>query len=138
MEIPPDDTPLRTLPFSTRVRHCLIVAGLERVGDVRARPYSALMAIPNFGQGALLEVVACLGDWDGAGFDVEAIRHPPPERDEAAALAAARAERRAAYRAFIDASDRMRGLQIAVKLRRLREQAAREQAWREALGADPS
>jgi len=49
----PDDTPIREVQFSTRIKDALFAAGLKTVGEVREMSDEALLALPDFGKASV-------------------------------------------------------------------------------------
>lgn len=71
-----DERPIKELGLSVRAYNCLRRAGIATIADLTSRHESELIAIPNFGQTSLQEVLQVLAA-QGLGLS-NVIRHPLP------------------------------------------------------------
>ena len=55
-----DDRLIEELEIGVRAYNCLKRAGVQTIGDLTAKSYSELTAIPNFGERSIEEVVEAL------------------------------------------------------------------------------
>ena len=57
----PDDTPLDTVRFSTRIRNALTEAGWKTVGEIREASDATLLGLPDLGKGSVAHLRKTLG-----------------------------------------------------------------------------
>jgi DNA-directed RNA polymerase alpha subunit len=57
----PDNMATREVRFPTRIKNALFAAGLKTVGDVREMSDSALLSLPDFGEGSVAHLRETLG-----------------------------------------------------------------------------
>jgi DNA-directed RNA polymerase alpha subunit len=57
----PDDTLISDVEFPSRIRHALVAAGLQTVGQVRETSDEILLSFPDFGKGSVAHLRETLG-----------------------------------------------------------------------------
>ncbi len=57
----PDDTPIKNVRFSTRVRNALTTAGVKTVGEIREASDATLLSLQDLGKGSVAHLRETLG-----------------------------------------------------------------------------
>ncbi len=57
----PDDTPIKNVRFSTRVRNALTSAGLKTIGEIREASDAMLLSLEDLGKGSVAHLRETLG-----------------------------------------------------------------------------
>lgn len=63
----PDATPVADLGLPGYGRNACFHAGIETVGDIRAKGRQGMKAVPNFGVRSLARLEAAIGSWISPG-----------------------------------------------------------------------
>jgi hypothetical protein len=57
----PDDTPIKNVRFSTRIRNALAASGLKTIGEIRETSDATLLSLQDFGRGSIIHLRDTLG-----------------------------------------------------------------------------
>jgi DNA-directed RNA polymerase alpha subunit len=77
----PDDTPIESVRFATRVRNVLDAAGMKTIGEVREASDDTLLSLPDLGKGSVAHLRETLGLPSTDGVRPMACKGPPPDTD---------------------------------------------------------
>ena len=72
----PDDTPVESVRFATRIRNALNAAGMKTIGEVRETSDDRLLSLPDLGSGSIAYLRETLGLPSSTGSDPWA-KSPP-------------------------------------------------------------
>ena len=72
----PDDTPIKSVRFSTRIRNAVTAVGWRTIGEIREASDATLLGLPDLGPGSVTSLRETLGLPLSDGVDPSAKSRP--------------------------------------------------------------